>query len=205
MTASSVNSRAFSLIELLVVIAIMGLMMTLAMPAITQTLRASKLTTAGQAVMDELNLARQTALSRNAVVEVRYYMLPDYNASSAATPTVYRSLQSFVVSDGGTNPVDRPKFLPSPVVFSPNATESALLSSTNHAEQASLAAAPIAGFGTNYRYRSIRFAPDGSVDLQSSENFFTLVLQNDKPLSAGANFFTVQLHPISGSVRSFRP
>jgi len=205
MTAFERDTKAFSLVELLVVMAIMGLMAALVLPALTQTLRASKLTTAGQTMMDELNLARQTAQSRNTPVEVRYYKLPDYSDSATATPAVYRAMQSFILLDGSTNALDRPKFLPSPVILSPNASESAFLSSTNHTEQPSQTNAPVAGFGQNYRYRSIRFAPNGSVDLQNPENFFTLVLQNDKPLTEGANFFTVQLNPISGSVRSFRP
>jgi len=199
------KKAAFSLLELLAVMAIIGLLAFFTIPAFNSTLRASKLTVAGQAVMDELNLARQAAQSRNAVVEVRCYKLPDHNAPASDPPVDYRVFQSFLVSDNATNALGRPRFLPSPIIISTNASESAFLSSLSHAEQTAPTNAPVSGFGTNYRYRSMRFAPNGSVDLQNSENFITLVAKDEKPLSQGGNFFTIQINPISGSIRSFRP
>ncbi len=205
MRPSPKNIPAFSLVELLTVLAIMALMAVVAAPAVNQMLRATKLTTSGQAVIDELNFARQTAQSRNACVEVRFYKLPDDSAAAGSTPSIYRAQQSFIVQDGSTNPIGKAAFLSAPAIFSAGASESAFLSSTNHQEQAAPGGVNLPGYGTNYVYRSFRFSPNGSVDLQNSENFFTLVLQNGKALNAGANFFTVQINPISGSIRSFRP
>ncbi|CAN5346023.1 hypothetical protein BH09VER1_BH09VER1_27920 [soil metagenome] len=204
MTICRNHPPAFSLIELLTVLAIIALMAVLSAPAINQMLRATKLTTSGQAVIDELNLARQTALSKNACVEVRFYRLPEDSADPSSAPA-YRAQQSFLVQDSGTNPLGKPTLLSYPVIFSTNGPESGFFSSTYHLEQAAPTGATLPTFGTNYRYRSFRFSAGGSPDLQNSENYLTLVLKNDKALSAGANFFTVQVSPISGSIRSFRP
>lgn len=197
--------EAFTLIELLIVISIMTVMAVLAAGAYTQAARAFKLSFGGQMMMDELNFARQTAVSRNGFVEVRYYKLPDYSQPVPAASTVYRAMQTFLVQDDTVTPVDKVKFLPAPVAISPGASESPFLSSTNHPELPAPSGMPIPGYGTSYRYRSFRFAPGGEIDLASSENSLTLVLERDKPLTQGANFFTIQADPISGNVRFYRP
>lgn len=193
----------FTLIEMLAALAVIVLLMALVLPAFNHTLRASKLTTTGQSVVDELNLARQTARSRNQVVEVRFYRLPDFGASPAAPPATFRAMQAFLVQGNTAAPVDRATWFPVPVMISSGTAESPLLSSTNHPEQAPETKLP--GYGGNYRYRAFHFTPNGSADLRSAENSLTLVLQNDKPPAEGANFFTIQINPLNGSVRSFRP
>jgi len=198
------KSWAFSLIELLAVMAVIAILAVLAIPAVTSTLRASRLTTTGQFVVDELNLARQAAVSRNIPVEVRFYKLPDYNQTAYAPPSVYRALQSFTIQDGKATPLSKARFFPSPVILSGGASESPFLSSTNP-EQASPAGVTVAGYGASYRYRSFQFTAAGFATIATAENSFTLVLQNDKPLAQGANFFTIQINPITGSVRHFRP
>ncbi len=193
----------FTLVELLCVLAIIAVLAALAAPAISHTLRATNLTSTGQAVVDEFNLARQTAVSKNTMVEVRLYKVPGDDAPSSSSPTTYRGMQSFLVGGESAIPLGRPTMFPAPVLMSSGSSESSFLASTNHTEQSSALKLP--GYGTNYLYRAFRFAPSGSADLQGSENFLTLVLQHDKPLDQGANFFTVQVNPINGSVRFFRP
>jgi uncharacterized protein (TIGR02596 family) len=198
--------RAFSLMELLVVVAIMGVMSVLTVPSITSTLRATRITSTGQLLLDELKFARQTAVSRNVPVEVRFYKLPDYNQAASSTPTVYRAMQCFLIQNGVATALTPPKFLPNPVIFSTVATDSPFFTSTDHAELAAASGTSLPGYpNTSWRYRCFQFAPHGSADLLSSENFFTVVLENDKSLSQGANFFTVQVNPISGAVQWYRP
>lgn len=195
---------AFSMIELLVVMAIMAVLAAVAVPAVSHTLRASKLTSAGQLVVDELNLARQTAKSRNAPVEVRFYKLPDHDKPSAA-PSIYRGMQTFLVSGASILPIDGPKMFPAPVVISSGTAESPFLSSNDHPEEGAFPGIELPGYGDNYRYRSFTFTPGGSADLEHPDNCLTLVLQNDKAITDGSNYFAIQVNPISGAVRSFRP
>ncbi len=197
--------KGFSLMELLAVIAVIAILAGLALPSVTQTLRATKLTTSGQKLADELNLARQTAISRNAPVEVRFYKLPDHDAPVSSAPTTYRALQSFLIQSGTATPLEKPVYFQVPVQISTNISESPFFSSTNHPEETPPTGVTLPDYGNTYRYRSFRFAPGGSAGIRHSENFFTLVLQNDPDLTKGANFFTIQVNPINGGVRSFRP
>ena len=75
--APSFASRAFSLVELLVVMAVIAIVAGFAVPAVTTMLKGSQLTQGSQMVVDQIALARQTALSRNRSVEVRFYKFAD--------------------------------------------------------------------------------------------------------------------------------
>lgn len=206
------STRGFSLVELLVVIAIMAILTGLAVPAFSSTMRASNLRSAGRVLIDNFNNARQLAQSRNTPVEVRLYKLPDYNQGNSASPSVYRALQIFLVKEDGTKiPFSKPEYFQSPAVISSDTSQSALLADaattdSPHAESGPGSSDPKLGaYANNYRYIPFQFLPSGLTDLSTGKNFVTLVLQNDKPLSQGANFFTVQVDCINGSVRSVRP
>lgn len=193
----------FSLTELLVVIAIMALLVGLSMPAIGARLRASHLSGAAQEVVDQLNFARQTALSRNLPVEVRFYKLPGYNDSPGSPPAIYRAMQSFLHDDTNVVPLTKSRFFTSPVICSSNPVESPLLGAPITTEIPAVTAIP--NYGNNYAYRSFFFKPSGATSRQDTNLFLTLVMENDRPLSEGANFFTIQIDPVTGRPRTFRP
>src|SRR5579871_1519334 len=110
--SSRLNS--FTLIEMLVVLAIMAILTSLTIPAAIKVLRSSNLTAGGNRLVDQLALARQTAMARNCHVEFRIYELPDPTISSSATPAVYRAFQSFSLDNDGsqTNAISKVIFLP---------------------------------------------------------------------------------------------
>ncbi len=64
--------RAFSLVELLVVIAILVLLMALLAPRSTRFSAAGRSHGRGQAVGDQIALARQTAIAKNQIVTLRF-------------------------------------------------------------------------------------------------------------------------------------
>jgi uncharacterized protein (TIGR02596 family) len=199
------RQKAFSLVELLVVLAVLAILAVMTLPAVSRSLRATRLTTDGQHMVDLLNFARQSALSRNASVEVRCYLLPDYRSDRNGTPSIYRAIQAFLIDGETATPLNRPYFFSAPVQMSTNAAESALLASTNHPANGPDQTIRLGEYGMNYRYRAIRFTPNGSANVGSSENFLTLVLGDDRPLPEGGNFFSLQILPVSGHVRTFRP
>ena len=100
---SSASRRGFSLIEMLVVVSIVVMLMALATPALTRTLQASRLSSAGESMMGSLAEAQQTAFSTNTPVEVRFFsFIEDLDQAP-----VYHSYQLFKITQsnqgGGAN------------------------------------------------------------------------------------------------------
>ncbi|HSI87280.1 MAG: Verru_Chthon cassette protein D [Candidatus Methylacidiphilales bacterium] len=208
------HSAAFSLIELLVVVGIIAAMSVLAVSALTRISTSSGVTVAGGLVVDQLNLARQTAISRNCQVEFRIYQLPDEGVSGSTTPSQYRAMQMYVLDSakGTASPAGRAVFLPRGVSFFEAASVSTLLTTQSppYAVSGTTAAVKFVGFDPgSYNYKCFEFNPDGSTDLDPTKNWFISLANTKEKLASGqqlpANFFTVQIDPATGRIRNFRP
>ena len=209
------KSKAFSLLELLVVMAIIAVLALVSIPAFEQLVKGSRLTIAGRALIDELSLARQTALSRNIPVEVRFYRLPDN--STSVTLTHYRAFQIFLNDDTNT-PLGKAVFLPPGVVIFEDSASSATPKTSLFLKPGPLTdpdpkkgdTAPLLpSYDDRYEYVSFRFKGNGETDLSSTTTgvFLTLISLTDKTTGSGlpANFVTIQIDPVNGRVQSFRP
>lgn len=218
------DQRAFSLIELIVVISIIILIAGFTVPAATTILKGSQLTQASGTLVGQISLARQQALTKNRAIEVRFYRFadpetPGEDVSNPATGK-FRAIQIFEVLENGVAvPLDKPQMLPNNVVFAYTEGDTAGLSSI--IDQATAGqpkkpgtndkAAPRLPRGIDYKYEyvSFRFLQDGSTNLTPTDTWYvTLVGLNDrlpKPDEPPPNFFTVQVDPVSGSTRTFRP
>jgi uncharacterized protein (TIGR02596 family) len=213
-----ISLHSFTLVEMLVVLAIIGILTVISVPAITSVVRSSGLTTGGASVMSEIDLARQTAMARNCQVEFRFYKLPDSGAPAGSSPTVYRAFQIFSLDDDGsqTNAVTKVVFLPANIIITNSDTLSSLLPSTPsdppYAVSGSAAGNPLGPYSPpSYSYMDFHFRANGSTDLNpdsASTWFVTLVNEHDSSSGANglpANFFTIQVDPLTGRARSFRP
>lgn len=195
------DEGGFSLLELLVVVLIVCLLAVLTTPAVVSLLGGTRLTTGGQAALDALNRSRQLAVSRGVTVEVRLYR---YAPRGAGEGSRYRAMQSFLIASGSAIPLDRGMVLPDGVHFTDETTLSPLLSSTNHPEMPVPAGMWTPGGGAQ-GYRAFRFSSRGAADLSLQDNYLTLVPDSFTKGVPKMNFVSLQILPLSGNVREFRP
>jgi len=200
----------FSLIELLTVIAILGIMLALIAAPTTQLMRASEIGGAGDQLLTALGQARQTAISRNRTVEVRYYK---YAETSDPQGGRFHATQSFILEPGSqgvtTNPIGRKITLPSTTYIAATAALSSLLDPAASARvTGSALGQPIPPCGLNYEAATFRIYPDGSTSITNSRPLFLTVVPantRDDSSTPPANYATVVIHPLSGKAQLHRP
>ncbi len=230
---------AFSLIELIVVIAIIGIVAVFVVPAANTIIMGTDITRGSQALASQLALARQTAVTTNHPVEVRFlkYANPEMPGEDVKDQTTwkFRAMVLLEIFDNGnTALLGKVERLPGNIMMDP-ANFSSLLretppeggsggSTSSEAEQKLLKiiaagdrkdSPPIPGLpkdeATNYKYVSFRFLPDGSTNLDPNGNWYvTIYSAVDVPKlpktgKPEINYFTAQVDPVSGAVRTFRP
>jgi len=185
----------FSLVELLVVVAIMGVLIAVALPAMTSLMQSSDLTRAGQMLTDQVNLARQIASAQNTVVEVRLIQLPGR--------TGYTGIQLWKAdSTGDLKAVRNVMTLPPPMAISSNPTHSAAIASLPTGSM------PSGSSVANAAYAALQIRPSGFVTpvLEMDKLFFTVMrdtLTTDSQLPP--NYFMLQINPLTGAPLVYRP
>ena len=190
---------AFSLVEILVVMSIAVTLIALASFGISKLLASAQITQAGQMVMDTISLARQEAVRSNREVQLVFFKLPD------GAGTHWRAVQLWSVEETVDGPVvkviSKLQNLPNGVIISEDSKLSPLLTA-----DPTIMGSRDAGDYKNAAYKGFRIRPGGSLDkaVTPDTNFITLQRVTEtgpKPV----NYFTVQINPITGGLRSYRP
>jgi len=207
--------RGFTLIELLVVLAIMTILLSLAGPNLIQSLQGSSLVRAGALVQNNLKMAHQYALSLQNTVQVRFYRIP-------AVSGTYSALQLIQVvpqfSGTGTvnytyTPLTQVINLPTPNIMITTTTSTGSLYSSLLNSSVLTTTNPISGtdpsipvYGLGYDYVQFGFLPNGGTTLTNTTGqlYYVTVAASVKA-SNPANFFTIQVDPLSGKITTYRP
>jgi type IV fimbrial biogenesis protein FimT len=212
----------FTLVELLVVLAIIAIVAALSLPVLNSLNGAFSLDSAGQGLSAQFTLARQTALATSHPVEICFFQIADYNGST--TNPVYRAMQCFQEGDNSTIiPVTKPYFFPATVkIFTGQANgttdASSLLDSATYLGiytvlngDANHVLPPPYGKST---YTYIRIRSNGQIDQSGgtgtttwTNGWLTLAMETAPLTATGlpANYVTVQINSVIGSIRVFRP
>lgn len=192
------------MIELLVVIAVAAILLTLTVTGFNNILGSSRMDQAGRMVVDEINLARQTAAARNENVELRFIRKPRTDGSAS---DVYWQVQAGVLSKTDStvfSPLKAPSSLPTGVALETDSSLSPLLAAGSEVSSTSPA----------YNYRAMTFRPTGELEPVGSLQLnqlpawsFTIVSERQlgQPLEEMSDFITVQLDPLTGRPRVYRP
>lgn len=222
----------FTLIELIVVVGIIVTLSALAMPALNTVLKGSNLTQSASTLTAQISGARQQALSRNKPVEVRFYMYADPNLPGEVDTDEetwkFHAIQVFEISETGVAfALAKVQRFPVGVVLSRTALSAPEFyeeGSTRRLEPNRKTDPQIvppkkggsAKDGYTYKYVAFRFQPDGSTNLPPTRSWYVTLhaetdtakiedSKNPSGVKAPPNFFTLQVDPVSGTTRAYRP
>ncbi|NLT69441.1 MAG: Verru_Chthon cassette protein D, partial [Verrucomicrobiaceae bacterium] len=183
---------------------------------------ANTLTGEGTVLRNQLTLAQQLAVSKNADVEVRFFKMADYSA--AQTEERYLAYQLYQYNQTGQlEPISTFFRIKAPVAVHENLstilnTRSGGATSVDKkygfdSPREGSAEAPT-GEGGSLRstpYVAFRFRPDGSTDLPyrtgSKDTWYITLVQGEGALQANRpdNYLCLQVNPYNGQVSEFRP
>lgn len=207
------TKSAFTLVEILVVLVIIGIIAAFAAPAMNAVLKSSKMTTAADQIMRDLNLARQTAIKDNAPVEFRFYNISD--PDQPGNEKAYRSYQAIRKVYDREDPlkfevesVTEVRDLPDATIITDEQTFSSMIShpgvTKGIVEKAPGESKKVIGAN----YVSFLFMTDGSTNLKNKGAselwFFTFVRETDDITGdEPPSFATIQVDPFTGKTRRY--
>lgn len=196
--------RAFTLVELVVVLAIAGLLFAFGTPYAFSAMQAASLTSVGDTVMQKISQAQQRAITENRVTALQFYFYEKEGISACHAVQL-------VSVDPATNAVsalEEPVYWSDGRVLVLNGPLSPLFASIPAADAGAATQEPFIGLEATVR--RVRFYPGGGTSLTTPLRQSYLTLVNSNKFQEGmteppSNYYTIQIDPVAGRSRSYRP
>jgi uncharacterized protein (TIGR02596 family) len=224
----------FTLIELLVVMAIMSILLAATVSAINTILTSNAITTNSDQVVSMINLARQDALSLNSNVYVVFFQYVkktpwDTGNGRFRAVQLYQDQNTPAQDQGGGAtatdtfvPLTKPVILTGTTVMDDSPASSTLFETGPGGSNATTSLTnftPPTQFGSPISYVAFCCRPDGGTSLANltsngtnNQNipvgFPTILICDLKTLKTTglpSNYSLIQINPVNGIARSFRP
>lgn len=222
---------AFTLVEMITVVGIVSLLIALAAPALIDVVRSTRLNSAGDALVNRMSLAQQSAVSLSSEVEIRFYKYVDTDGDKPNENLFYAYQVVKTEPDGTQKAISDPYFLESGIVISGQPELSPLLTTTITQPPQSSGGAylfnPPGNTSANeVTYAAMRFYPDGSMRMLNSstdpgdsaadvataytipqfDSSFLILVESRDSLStqAPSNYYCVQIDSYTGRTRVYR-
>lgn len=222
---------AFTLVEMITVVGIVSLLIALAAPALIDVVRSTRLNSAGDALVNRISLAQQSAVSLSSEVEIRFYKYVDSQSDKPSENLIYAYQVVKTESNGTQKAISDPYFLESGIVISSQAELSPLLTTTVTQPPQSAGGAYLFNPPGNtapgeVTYAAMRFYPDGSMRMLTSstnpddsaaevataytipqfDDSFLILVESRDSLStqAPANYYCIQIDSYTGRTRVYR-
>lgn len=199
------TAQGFSLVEMVVVVAIAALLFTFATPYTLGAIQAASLTSAGDSLLQKLSLAQQRAVTENKPVGVDLY----YYSKDGMTGCHAMQLISYDPVTSTAKPLEAPVYWSEGRAVLVDGVLSPIFTGTLAASDTGAATQPPFS-DLEATFKRILFYPNGSTSLRVPlrNAYLTFVsIQNyqEKMESPPPNYYTVQVDPVTGRTRSYRP
>ncbi len=188
--------RAFTLLEVLVVMAIIVVIVSLSSVSIQGIGSGHKLTTAMGMVTDQIALARQTAISKNARVEWQLIKVPSTATGQDEAFRLIR-LRIFEPKARRWRAIGRSQVFPVSIIAAPESSTLLAPGSTQTIEDLTYEGQS----GQTAEAAMITFHANGRLSMHSAAAHSITLLDPKYP----NNFVTIQIDPVFGQTRTFRP